>query len=119
NESARISQPQLIALNAITPERELIPEDTVQLFQNWGFILVSPVAGRTPPFVDSVRLGSEAARLGLLPDDLIVMVNNHLTPSLSAVESQIHQTAESEPIILTVERQMTLIDFAFPQKKKQ
>ncbi|MDR2704238.1 MAG: trypsin-like peptidase domain-containing protein, partial [Planctomycetaceae bacterium] len=40
NESARISQPQLIALNAITPERELIPEDTVQLFQNWGFILV-------------------------------------------------------------------------------
>jgi S1-C subfamily serine protease len=105
--------------NAIAPEREMIPEDTVPLFQHWGFILVPSVAGRTPPFVDSVRLGSEAAQLGLMPDDLIVMVNNHLTPSLSAVEYQIHQAVEGEPIILTVERQMTLIDFTFTKKKKQ
>ncbi|MDR0704334.1 MAG: trypsin-like peptidase domain-containing protein [Planctomycetaceae bacterium] len=117
-ESAGISQPQLMIPKTIAPERELIPEDTVPLFQHWGFILVPPVEGRTPPFIDSVRLGSEAAQLGLMPDDLIVMVNNHLTPSLSAVEYQIHQAVEGEPIILTIERQMTLIDFTFSGKKK-
>jgi S1-C subfamily serine protease len=116
-ESLGISHLQLIIPKVITPERELIPEDTVSLFQNWGFLLVSPVTGRTPPFVDSVRLGSEAAQLGLMPDDLIVMVNNHLTPSLSAVEYQIHQAVEGEPIVLTVERQRTLIDFTFSKKR--
>jgi S1-C subfamily serine protease len=116
-EPAGVAHPQLIMPNAVTPERELIPEDTIQLFQNWGFLLVPPVAGRTPPFVDSVRHGSEAAQLGLMPDDLIVMVNNHLTPSLSAVEYQIHQAVEGEPIILTIERQMILIDFTFSKKR--
>ncbi|MDR0337476.1 MAG: trypsin-like peptidase domain-containing protein [Planctomycetaceae bacterium] len=117
--SSRDIHPQLIAPQAITPEQELIPEDTIQLFQDWGFLLVSPVSGRTPPFIDLVRSGSEAARLGLCPDDLIVMVNNHLTPSLSAVEYQIHQTIPDEPIVLTIERQMTLLDFTFTRKKKQ
>jgi serine protease Do len=114
-----IVHPQLVMPKAIAPEQELIPEDTIQLFQNWGFLLVSPVSGRTPPFIDSVRSGSEAARLGLLPDDLIVMVNNHLTPSLSAVEYQIHQAIQGEPIVLTIERQMTLLDVTFTGKKKQ
>ncbi|MDR2439580.1 MAG: trypsin-like peptidase domain-containing protein [Planctomycetaceae bacterium] len=114
-----VVSPQLIMPQAITLERELIPEDTVQLFQNWGFLLVPPVSGRTPPFVDSVRSGSEAAQLGIFPDDLIVMVNNHLTPSLSAVEYQIHQAVPEEPIVLTIERNMTLLDFTFTGKKKQ
>jgi S1-C subfamily serine protease len=117
--TSELIQPQLIMAKAITPEQELIPEDTIQLLQNWGFLLVSPVSGRTPPFIDSVRPDSEAARLGLLTDDLIVMVNNHLTPSLSAVEYQIHQTIPAEPIVLTIERQMTLLDFTFTGKKKQ
>ncbi|MDR2116839.1 MAG: trypsin-like peptidase domain-containing protein [Planctomycetaceae bacterium] len=114
-----VLHPQLIIPQAIMPERELIPEDTIQLFQNWGFLLVSPVSGRTPPFIDSVRPDSEAARLGLFPDDLIVMVNNHLTSSLSAVEYQIHQAIPEEPIVLTIERNMTLLDFTFTGKKKQ
>ncbi|MDR1962232.1 MAG: trypsin-like peptidase domain-containing protein [Planctomycetaceae bacterium] len=113
-----VLHPQLVMPEAIKPEQELIPEDTIRLFQDWGLLMVPSVARRTPPFVDSVRFGSEAARLGLLPDDLIVMVNNHLTPSLSAVESQIHQTLPGEPIVLTVERQMTLLDFTLPGKKK-
>ncbi|MDR3199524.1 MAG: trypsin-like peptidase domain-containing protein [Planctomycetaceae bacterium] len=116
---SEIVSPQLVMPKAIEPERELIPEDTIRLFQNWGFLLVSPVSGRTPPFIDSVRSGSEAAQLGLLPDDLIVMVNNHLTPSLSAVEYQIHQAIYEEPIVLTIERNMTLLDFTFAGKKKQ
>jgi S1-C subfamily serine protease len=115
-ESGNTSSLRLIEAESIKPEQELIPEDTIRRFQDWGILLVSPVARRTPPFIDSVRRGSEAAQRGIQPDDLIVMVNNHLTPSLAAVEYQIHQIPPQESIILTIERKMTLIDVTFPGK---
>ena len=107
---------RLIEADMIKPEQELIPEDTIRLFQDWGILLVSNVGRRTPPFIDSIRTGSEAEKVGLLRDDLIVMVNNRLTPSLSAVEYQIHQTPSGEQITLTVEREMTLHDIVFLKK---
>jgi serine protease Do len=91
-------------------EKEMIPEDTIRIFQDWGILLITSVSKRTPPFIDSVRPGSEAEKLGLLPDDLIVMVNNQLTPSLSAVEHRIHQIPPEEPVTLTIERDATLLD---------
>jgi S1-C subfamily serine protease len=94
-------------------EQELIPEDTIRIFQDWGILLVASGGRRTPPFIDSVRSGSEAEKLGLLPDDLIVMVNNQLTASLSAVEYRLHQISPDQPVTLTVERQSVLIDFTF------
>lgn len=106
-------RPLLIAPESIKPEQELIPEDTIRVFQEWGILLVSTVGRRTPPFIDTVRPGSEAARLGLAPDDLIVMINNRLTPSLAVVEYQLHEAEPGEAIILTVERNMELLDFTF------
>jgi len=91
-------------------EREMIPEDTIRIFQDWGILLITSVTRRTPPFIDSVRPDSEAEKLGLLPDDLIVMVNGQLTPSLSAVEHRIHQIPPDEPVTLTIERDATLQD---------
>ncbi|MCL2710284.1 MAG: trypsin-like peptidase domain-containing protein [Planctomycetaceae bacterium] len=91
-------------------EREMIPEDTIRIFQDWGILLITSVTRRTPPFIDSVRPDSEAGKLGLLPDDLIVMVNGQLTPSLSAVEHRIHQIPPDEPVTLTIERDATLQD---------
>jgi C-terminal processing protease CtpA/Prc len=89
-------------------ERELIPEDTIRIFQDWGIVLIPAVSRRTPPFIDSIRSGSEAEAQGLLPDDLIVMVNDQLTPSLSAVEHRIHQIPADQPVTLTIERDATL-----------
>jgi serine protease Do len=91
-------------------EREMIPEDTIRIFQDWGIIFITSVSRRTPPFIDAVRPDSEAERLGLLPDDLIVMVNGQLTPSLSAVEHRIHQIPGDESVTLTIERDATLRD---------
>jgi S1-C subfamily serine protease len=91
-------------------EQEMIPEDTIKIFQDWGILLIPPVSRRTPPFIDSVHPGSAAEKLGLLPDDLIVMVNGQLTPSLSAVEYRIHQIPAEEPVTLTIERDATLRD---------
>ena len=91
-------------------EREMIPEDTIRIFQDWGILFITPVSRRTPPFIDAVRPGSEAATLGILPDDLIVMVNSQITPSLAAVEHRIHQIPEDRPVTLTIERDATLRD---------
>jgi len=91
-------------------EQEMIPEDTIKIFQNWGILFVTSVSRRTPPFIDSVQPDSEAAKLGLQPDDLIVMVNGQLTPSLSAVEYFIHQVPAEQPVVLTIERDGTLRD---------
>jgi serine protease Do len=94
-------------------EREMIPEDTIRIFQNWGILLIPSVSRRTPPFIDSIRSGSEAEQSGLLPDDLIVMVNNQLTPSLIAVEYHIHQVPPDQPVTLTIERDATLREVTF------
>jgi serine protease Do len=96
-------------------EQEMIPEDTIKIFQDWGMLFVTSVSRRTPPFIDSVRTGSEAERLGVLPDDLIVMVNNQLTASLAAVEYRIHQIPADQPVTLTIERDATLLDVTLPR----
>jgi len=93
--------------------QELIPEDTIRIFQDWGILFIPSVSRRTPPFIDSIRLGSEAQTQGLLPDDLIVMVNDQLTPSLAAVEHRIHQIPADQPVTLTIERDATLREVTF------
>jgi serine protease Do len=106
----------LISTEAVKPKVELIPEDTIRILQDWGILLVSSVAKRTPPFIDSVKQTSEAEKLGLKPDDLIVMVNNRLTPSLAAVEEQLSEAKSGENITLTIERDLNLVDFKFVKK---
>jgi S1-C subfamily serine protease len=76
-------------------------------------LFVPAVSRRTPPFIDSVLPDSEAAKLGILADDLIVMVNNQLTASLAAVEYRIHQVPADKPVTLTIERDSTLRDVTF------
>ncbi|MDR1485756.1 MAG: trypsin-like peptidase domain-containing protein [Planctomycetaceae bacterium] len=103
----------LVDPNLMKAKIELIPEDTIHQFQDWGILLVTSVSKRTPPFIDAVKPNSEAAKQGLMPDDLIVMINDHLTPSIKAVEEQINQVETGNPITLTIERKMTLLDVKF------
>ncbi|MDR1925248.1 MAG: trypsin-like peptidase domain-containing protein, partial [Planctomycetaceae bacterium] len=102
--------------NLMKAKVELIPEDTIHQFQEWGVLLVASVSKRTPPFIDTVKPNSEAAKAGLKPDDLIVMINDHLTPSVKSVEEQIDQIESGGKITITVERKLSLIDVNF---KKQ
>lgn len=109
-----LAAPLLVDAESLKPERELIPEDTLRTLRDWGILPVSSVGRRTPPFIEAVRSDSTAKKLGLQADDLIVMVNNRLTPSLEAVEYQIHQTPSGEPVTLTIEREMELHDIVLP-----
>jgi serine protease Do len=46
-----------------------------------GIVLVPEVVSRTPPYVDRVAANSPAARAGLRADDLVVMIDSHVTAS--------------------------------------
>jgi S1-C subfamily serine protease len=54
-----------------------------------GLVMVPNVLERTPPFVDTVRPGSAAAKAGLRPDDLIVYVESQLVQSCNTLTAEL------------------------------
>jgi serine protease Do len=56
------------------------PENPLSL-SALGIVLVPDVVTRTPPYIDRVIAHSPAARAGLKPDDLIVMIEDQVTAS--------------------------------------
>jgi S1-C subfamily serine protease len=75
-----------------------------------GIVLVPDVLERTPPFVDQVRPGTAAARAGMLPDDLILLVGNRLVQSCKALEKELATIDRASPVTLTVLRQQDLVE---------
>lgn len=62
-----------------------------------GIVLVPDVVTRTPPYIDRVLPNSPAAKAGLRPDDLIVMINSQVTASCRdtfELVSRLEQEAE-------------------------
>ncbi len=69
-----------------------------------GIVLVPDLLDKTPPFVESVRAGSQAAAAGLRPDDLVVAVNGASVASRLAVQQRLEGLAVGDPVQLTVIR---------------
>ncbi len=76
-----------------------------------GLVMVPDVLERTPPFVDSVQPGSPAARAGIRPDDLILLVGDHLVPSCKALRKELESTDQDQPVKITVLRFQQLMEF--------
>jgi serine protease Do len=84
-----------------------------------GIVLVPDVLERTPAFVDQVRPGSPAARAGLLPDDLVLLVGNRLTQSCKALQQELEAIDRGDPIKLTVLRGQELVDLTLPASEAE
>ena len=69
-----------------------------------GIVLVLDVVSRTPPFVDRVIAGSEAANIGLRADDLIIEVNGRMTPSSKDFHEQLSFIDRDGVMNLTIQR---------------
>lgn len=96
------------------------PVAMVRPLDRWGFALVEDIAPRTPPYVELVRTGSAAQRAGMRSDDLVVMVDNLVTATVS--ESLRVLTVRSEArgakeLRLTVERSGQLIEVVLPAQE--
>jgi S1-C subfamily serine protease len=88
------------------------PEDPLSLAA-LGIVLVPDVVTRTPPYIDHVVPKSAAGRAGLRPDDLVVMIDSHVTAScrdLVALIGRLERDAEVRVGVLRDEefREVTL-----------
>jgi len=75
-----------------------------------GVTLVPDVVARTPPYVDTVTLKSAAAKAGVRPDDLVLLVGERLTASCRAVRSELEQIDAEDHVKLTLQRGQELIE---------
>ncbi len=77
--------------------------------QHFGLILVPNVVFRTPAYLDAVTPESQAAKLGLKPDDLIVFANSELVPSIKAFEEILGKLPPGDDLTLIVRRGNQLV----------
>ncbi len=75
-----------------------------------GVQLVPDFLAKTPPFVESVRPTSPAAKAGIRTDDLILFVNEQLVPSHKQVLEELTFIDRVDPVRLTIQRGQDLIE---------
>ena len=76
-----------------------------------GIVLLPDVLERTPPYVDHVEPGSAAARVGIKPDDLVLMANDRLIQSCRALCAEFEFIDREDRVKLTVLRGRELLEF--------
>jgi serine protease Do len=86
-----------------------------------GIVLVPDVVTRTPPFVDRVVADSPAARAGLRPDDLLVMIDSQVTPSCREAIEFIRRFEREKSVRIAVLRKGAFMEFTLqaPAEEKQ
>lgn len=75
-----------------------------------GVVFVPDVLDKTPPFIESTRPESSAARAGLRPDDLLVAINGRSVTSRSAVQQALALLADGDPVRFTVIRAGAIVE---------
>jgi len=98
---------KFISLKELPPEKKPAhPMDVTIL----GIVLVPDVLERTPAYVDQVRPGTAAARAGLQPDDLILMVGNQLAQSCTDLQKELGMIDRADAVKITILRGQELVD---------
>jgi S1-C subfamily serine protease len=98
---------RFVSMKELPPEKKPAhPMDPTLL----GINLVPDVLERTPAYVDQVRPGTAAARAGLRPDDLILLVGNHLTQSCKALRRELGMIDRADAVKITILRGQELIE---------
>lgn len=77
-----------------------------------GIHLVPDFLHRTPPFVESVKPLSPAAKAGVRPDDLILFVNSRVVPSCKLLVDELTFIDRLDPVKLTIQRGQELLEIA-------
>jgi S1-C subfamily serine protease len=86
------------------------PDDPLSLAR-LGIVLVPDVVVRTPPYVDRIIPESPASRAALRPDDLVVMIDNQVTPSCRDAVRLIERLERDAEVRIAVLRNEQLLEF--------
>jgi serine protease Do len=76
-----------------------------------GIVLVPEVVSRTPPYIDRIVPGTAAAKAGLRPDDLVVMLDSSVITSCRQAATIIEQFEHDATIRISVLRDDALLDY--------
>jgi S1-C subfamily serine protease len=76
-----------------------------------GIVLVPDVVSRTPPYVDRVLPNSPAAKAGLRPDDLVVMIDSQVIASRREADETIARFERDAAVRISVLRNEALLEF--------
>jgi len=75
-----------------------------------GIQLVPDFLPRTPPFVESIKPGSTAAKAGIRPDDLVLFVNSRVVASCKLLADELTFIDRLDPVRLTIQRSQELLE---------
>jgi serine protease Do len=98
--------------------RDIDQPDHPLSFGALGIVLVPDVVTRTPPYVDRVLPNSPAARAGLKPDDLVVMIDTQVTPSCRDANDFIRRFEQDKAIRVAVLRKGAFMEFTLQAAAK-
>jgi S1-C subfamily serine protease len=77
-----------------------------------GINLVTDFLPKTPPFIESVKPGSPAAKAGVKPDDLILFVGERVVPSCKQLADELTFLDRLDPVKLTIQRGQDLVEIS-------
>lgn len=86
------------------------PPEQPHTLAGLGLVLVPDALPRTPPYVDRVRENSPAAKAGIRPDDLVIMIDGQLAPSCRAVTGGLGQIDRADAVTITLMRGEELLE---------
>jgi serine protease Do len=75
-----------------------------------GIVSIPNVLPKTPPFVERVIPDSPAAQAGLMPDDLLLMVNNRMATSITNLKDELSYIDRIDEVRLLVQRGQELVE---------
>lgn len=87
------------------------PQRPLQL-ASLGIVLVPDLLERTPPYIDAIRARSPAARAGLRPDDLILLLDEKLIQSCRSLREGLAWIDFEDSIRLGVMRGSELLEIS-------
>jgi len=101
---------------AARAEDEKKPKEAHQLAL-LGIELVPDFLQKTPPFIESVRPGSPAAKAGLKPDDLVLFVNGRIVASCKLLSDELSYLDRIDEVQLTLQRGAELVEVSLASEK--
>jgi len=104
-------------VNVPTEDSQAKPKQPLSL-ELLGIQLIPDVLPRTPPYIDRVAPDSPAAVAGLRPDDLLMFVNERLTPACVVVRSEFAYIDRIDSVRLVVLRDQELVDVTLKAVEK-
>lgn len=85
---------------------------------DFGIITIPDVVNRTPAYIDRILPGSQAEKVGLLPNDLILFVGDNLVQSCKLLRDDLGRLEANDVVRIVVRREDKLVSVELTAPRK-